>query len=485
MSFGRQYSRALLSVFAIVGVTFAGYKLHFNAATAVLLCLLIIVWQSLSQGLAMSAAVSLVAAACLDFFFLPPLLSFRIADPFNILAFVVFVFVALVITRLVSRLSAEAETTRRQNLNLERLYEVSRRLLLSKPDCINGALLVKTLGDAFAPLAVCLFDAESAEIYVHGTSCRDLVERTRLAYLQNSDSDDPEAGIVLRCLRTGNLSRGAIGFDGLRDPDWIIGPLSVLVAAAIEQSRIFRKSRDETAATQVEIFRTAVLDALAHEFKTPLATILAVVGGLRQSERLRTEEVEMTEIIETETSRLSNLTTRLLRTARLDREDLRPRTQKTNIAALLGRVANRYAKQFPERLIAVSSPTPCVDVLVDRELLDLTISQLLENALKYSVPDSALTLEVEGANGSVTIRVKNEGGIPSGEHERIFERFYRGSDVRNLISGAGLGLYVARKIAVAHGGSLVLDERALPGTVVFSLSLPAAAYVTQHVTVGI
>jgi two-component system sensor histidine kinase KdpD len=275
-------------------------------------------------------------------------------------------------------------------------------------------------------------------------------------------------------LRAGSALRGVIGIEGLRDSDRIVGPLSVLAAAALEQARSFRKSSDEAAATQAEVFRTAILDALAHEFKTPLATILAVVGGLRESERLEAEELEMAGIIESETARLSTLTARLLQLARLDSEEVRPRIRSTNIPALVERIANRYATQFSERRISVSCPSPCVKAPADRELLDLAITQLIDNALKYSIPDSAVTLQITKEEESVMICVRNEEGnlIAPGEQERIFERFYRGTDVRKLISGAGLGLYVARKIVVAHGGSLVLDKSTSSGTVVFCVKLP-------------
>jgi two-component system sensor histidine kinase KdpD len=486
-SLRRQCTHAAVSGLAILVVTFSGYELHLNSATAALLCLLVVVWQSLEDGFAISAVVCLFAAACLDFFFLPPLLSLHIADPFNILAFVVFLAVALVITHLVSRVRAEVARTVRRNTNLEQLHEASRRLLLARPDRIGAALLVQTFGDVFTASAICLFDAETAEIYSHGTPRCDLAERTRQAYFHNADSDDLAADVVVRCLRAGSALRGVIGFEGLRDSDRIVGPLSVLAAAAMEQTRSFRKSSDEAAATQAEVFRTAILDALAHEFKTPLATILAVVGGLRESERLEAEELEMAGIIESETARLSTLTARLLQLARLDSEEVRPRIRSTNIPALVERIANRYATQFSERRISVSCPSPCVKAPADRELLDLAITQLLDNALKYSLPDSAVTLQITKEEEFVMIRVRNEEGnfIAPSEQERIFERFYRGTDVRKLISGAGLGLYVARKIVVAHGGSLVLDKSTSAGTVIFSVKLPTSTNESYHVPINI
>jgi signal transduction histidine kinase len=154
---------------------------------------------------------------------------------------------------------------------------------------------------------------------------------------------------------------------------------------------------------------------------------------------------------------------------------------------LVERIANRYATQFSERRISVSCPCPCVKAPADRELLDLAITQLLDNALKYSIPDSAVTLQITKEEESVMIRVRNEEGnfIAPDEQERIFERFYRGTDVRKLTSGAGLGLYVARKIVVAHGGSLVLDKSTPAGTVVFSVTLPVSTNESHHVPINI
>jgi two-component system sensor histidine kinase KdpD len=466
--------QAATSGLAIALVTFSCYKLHFNAATVVLLYLLVIVSQSLAGGFVLSAAVAMIAALCLDFFFLPPLLSWRIADPLNVLAFVVFGVIALVITRLVSRLREEADRARRRGADLEHLYHVARQLLLVKPGDLDAAPLLKAFRDGFAASAVCLFDADTAQLHMLGTSQCGLEERTRQAYIAGEDADDPAADVVVRCLRVGSTITGALGLEGLPDPELTAGPLSALAATALQQAGAFRKAGYETAAAQVETFRTAILDALGHEFKTPLATILAVVGGLQESNRLGPEEREMAGMIELETSRLSSLTHRLLRMARLDREEVKPRMRSADIPALVERVVCRYAAQSPEREVTVSCPCPCTEAPADSELLDLALTQLLDNAFKFSLPGSAVTISIGVEEGFITVSVRNEGSsIAPHERDRIFERYYRGAAVRKAVSGAGLGLYVARKIAVAHGGSLTLDKSTCPGTVVFCLKLPA------------
>jgi signal transduction histidine kinase len=201
--------------------------------------------------------------------------------------------------------------------------------------------------------------------------------------------------------------------------------------------------------------------------------VLAVIGGIRESRALAPEQEEMADMIESEVSRLSRLTTRLLSTARLDREELKPQLKRIEIVPFVERVVHRYGAQSQEYRVEVTSDCASIEVAADRQLLDLALTQLLDNAFKYSQPASAITVSVRAEEGFITTSVTNEGkSIAPDEQERIFERFYRGARVRNLVSGTGLGLYVARKIAAAHGGSLNLISNGTYEGVVFCLKLP-------------
>jgi two-component system, OmpR family, sensor histidine kinase KdpD len=471
----RHWQRFATSTLAIVAVTSVGSQLQFNTATVVMLYLLVVVWQSLSGRFVPAAAISLMAAGCFDYFFLPPPNTLRIAGPLNILAFVVFLVIAhivsLTVTRLVTRLRSESDRVKRRGNNLEQLYRVAQRLLLLKPTDSDGVPLLQVFRDGFGASAICLFNAATGELYEDGVSHRNLAEWTRQAYVAGED-DDQTAGVSIRCLKVGRATTGAIGFEDLPDPEWTAGPLAILAATAMEQAKAFRRASYQAAATQAEVFRTAILDALGHEFKTPLATILAVVGGLRESQ-LETGQRELAGIIESEVSRLNNLADRLLRTARLDRDEVKLRVENTDIAALVERVMQRYTAQPRDRYAAIQNQCQPAEAPADIQLLDLALTQLVDNAFKYSVAGSTVTATIGADRDYLTVRVRNEGSsIASQERDLIFERFYRGSAVRNLVSGAGLGLYVARKIAVAHGGTLDLDNTAPPRAVVFCLKLP-------------
>lgn len=480
----RTWLRACLGGAGVVIVTFAGYELHLDLATAIPLFMLLVIAQSLTGDFWAAAIVSLLSAGCLDFFFTQPLFSLYMSNPRNVIALAVFILTALVITRLVSREHREAQSAWLQKNRLDRLYKLSQQLLALQPDATMTETFLEPFRDLFSVTAICAFDAETAEIHSIGSSRHGLEAKTREAYIAGRDFSDPESNLYVRCLRLGSFPKmtGAIGFEGLRGPAEIIGSLAALAAALVEKGKAFRKATSSAAAAQAEAYRSVVLDALAHEFKTPLATILAAAGGIREAGGLRPEQEEMAETVESEAVRLGSLTSRLLRTARLDREEIKPKMEIADLASLAEQIADQYAERSPDRKILLQTPREPVKVLADPQMLRLAIGQLLENACKYSAPGSTVTVGIGRSAEFFAVRVANTGSsIPRGERKKIFERFYRGVDATRNSAGSGLGLYVARKIAMAHGGSLDLETESQPEIICFSLKIPAMREAVDHV----
>lgn len=471
--FWRSGIRAILGILLVGLVTFICYGLGLNLTATGFLYLIIVVLQSLLGDFVSSAVVSIIADLCLNFFFVPPIFSFRVSDSSDIWALIAFLITGLVITRLTTQVRREAEISELQRRDMKLLYELAQRLLALDPD---DAVMTKAVGlfrEVFSVQAVCLYDGANAELYSDGESRNDLAERTRAAYISRQDGDDNVSGVSIRCLRTAGKTIGAIGFDGLRDGELTAGPLTVLAAAMLERARVFRDASHAAAAAQAEVFRGAILDALAHEFKTPLATIVTAAGGLRATGGLRPEQLELAEMAETEASQLGLLTSRLLRIARLDQEEVKPQLELTDVADLVAQLADQYS-QRSDRKLSLDKDVASVEVLADVELLRLALRQLLDNACKYSPAGSAIRIAIEKQPQSVAVRVWNSGSlVPPSERARIFERFYRGSEARHLRPGSGLGLYVARKIAQAHGGGLDLEPDVSEGTS-FCLTLPIA-----------
>jgi two-component system sensor histidine kinase KdpD len=465
---------------SIAVVTLICYPLHLDLTIAALVYLLTVVLQSQAGGFAASAIVSVVAVLCLDFFFTQPLLKLEIASPLDAVALATYLLTSLIITRLASDSRQKARTAERKQQAFARLYETAWRLFSVEPQAVSERGTLQIFREVLELEGVCLFDVNTGELDIAGDPSRSLAERTRNAFDLGSDYEDPLSRISIRCLHVGGRRIGAIGFQGLTDSESMAAPLSMLAGATLERAMQFQSASAAAAMSQAEMLRTAIVDAFAHQFKTPLAAILTAAGGIRETRPLTPQQLEMSEIIEVETVRLSKLTTRLLRTARLDRSQVQPILAPTNLAELIARAADHYPSERHSVFLDLEEAP--VEVAADGELLTLVLTQLLDNAFKYSAPGSVVTIKLESKGGVACLRVKNQGSIIApGERERIFERFYRGAAASHANNGAGLGLYVARKIAQAHIGSLELEEYGSGGEeTVFCLKLPILEAYHQH-----
>jgi two-component system sensor histidine kinase KdpD len=480
--FGLSALRILFASVAVALITAICYQLHTSFIIVSFIYLLMIVLQSLIGDLPSSLVVSFEAVVCADYFFVDPVYSFKVARGVDAVALLSFLTTALVITKLVSKVRAESESAHRLQGNLDRLYRLSQQLLAMKPEP-PGTRFLEPFCGVFGSTAVCMFDADTAELHLAGRSQRGLSDRTRDAYVSGWDTDDRASGISVRRLQVAGRTTGAIGFEDLEDPELTSGPLATLAATLLERTRAVREASEAAAAAQTEVYRSAVLDALAHEFKTPLATISAAAGGLREAGSLKPDQLEMAEMVETEAARLGGLTSRLLRMVRLDREEVKPRIEIVDITAVLAQLVDQYIRRSPDRRICFCRPPELLEVHADPELLRLAVSQLLENACKYSRPGSAVTIQVEKQMDYMVIRVSNNGSsIAAPDQHRIFDRFYRGADANRLAPGSGLGLYVARKIAAAHGGALDLESQGQPnGDITFRFTIPSLEVEVDHV----
>jgi two-component system sensor histidine kinase KdpD len=463
----------LFGVMADALLTAACYSLRLNLAAASLVLLVSVVVQALSGTIVSAIVASFIAAAFLNYFFVPPVLSWRVASPFDLIALAAFISTAVVITRLVSKAGEEATKAEHRRQCIEQVYQCSERLLMLGPEdgVISG--LLATYREIFDLTAVCFFQGESAEIFSAGDADV-LASHTRSAYFSATDGDDPVRGVCIRCIRSRGRVTGVIGFQGLRDPELTVRSLVTMTVNALDRASALKAASTAAAESRTEAFRAVVLDALAHEFKTPLATILAAAGGLRETVTT-TAEQELAEEIEAEAGRLTDLTSSLLRRAETDGEQIQARLTRVDLMLVAESIVARYARKHRDRLITFEAPeVQCAYVAADEELLDVVIGQLLDNAVKYSLPGSPIEVVLACDRQSARVRVWNgDSAVSPVDRPQIFDRFYRGAATRSKVAGSGLGLYVARKIAWAHDGALYLEERdaASAGTA-FRLILP-------------
>jgi two-component system sensor histidine kinase KdpD len=462
----------------IAAITFLAFQLHLSFATASFCFLLFLVLLCLSGDFLASVIVSFLAVASLDYFFTPPLFTFEVESPFDLFGLASFLVTGIVITRLVTKVRAKTAAAERQQERLHGLYRLSQQLLAMEPDA-PASIFLEPFRSVFGIAGACLLDAVSAEVYITGPGNMDpsriaLESKTGEAYIHGRDNNSGADGISTRCIRIGARLTGAIGFDGLEDPELTAAPLAALAAAHLERRHSFLHASRASAAVQTESYRSAILDALAHEFKTPLSTILAAAGALREVDSLGPHHREMAETVESEAARLGRLTSRLIRTARLEREEVKPWMELIDLSAVVSDLVDQYSRLSGGRSISMVTECATSEIMADPELLRLAIGQLLDNACKYSRQGSAITLSITRHADALAVRVLSPGNpIPVAERSKIFERFYRGMDARNRVPGSGLGLFVARKISHALGGSLDLDhEFESTEGVVFRMLLP-------------
>jgi two-component system sensor histidine kinase KdpD len=474
--------QVVLGSLGVAVVTTVCFFTHLSYLIPSFLYLLILVFLSLSAGYAAAAVVSVIAVVCLDFFFVPPVLTWRINDPKDAFALLAYLVTSFVITRLASSARAHAELAEKKRREVALLYETASRLLSLDPEIAAGPRALSIFREGFSLTAACLFDATSSTLHVDGNPEHGLVDATRGASERGEDYRSPDGWVHVHCLYVEGKPAGAAGFEGRFEDEAAVKPLFALAATAFERALSFRNATKSAAAAQAEMLRSAILDAFAHEFKTPQAVIMAAAGSLRETGGLRTEQLEMADVIESEIWRMNRLTTRLLRMARIDRDEVEPNMEVTSLDKLVAHLIRQYRGHSHDHQISMKSYQEGPEVLMDPELMNLAFVQLLDNACKYSTPGSPVSVEMDGDDEFADVFVTNDGGfIREEERERVFERFYRGTETEHSSSGAGLGLYVARKIVRAHGGDLELyRNQGTSGTTTFRMRMPIIHKELQH-----
>jgi len=457
---------------AVALVTFGAFRLNLNLSTSGSLYFLVVVMVAVVWGFWEASVTSLVAVNCLNYFFVPPVLTWRVADPQNWVALATFEITALTVSRLSARAQGQARAEARQRAELEKLYELSRRILFLDRRLTIGPQIVSLIQEVFRTESVALFDAAPARLDATGSGADDLEQLARGAYFQDSPQQGADAHTRAHVLRLGSKPVGAIAIRGAELGRPTIESIASLAAIALERARSFEKESRAEAAHQTEQLRTAVLDALAHAFKTPLTAIRTASSGLLEAGRLSTDDTELAALIDEQAQHLNRLTTELLQMARIDAAEVRLHRERVPVLTLIEDVLARYSQQLHGRRVEVSDGASLLEVHGDRKILMAALEQFVDNASRYSTPESPISVTAEESLGEIVIAIHNEGPpIRPADRERIFERFYRAEETRHRAPGTGLGLSIAKKAAEAHGGrTWVVSEE--PAGTTFYLALP-------------
>jgi two-component system sensor histidine kinase KdpD len=252
--------------------------------------------------------------------------------------------------------------------------------------------------------------------------------------------------------------------------------IASLIAITFDRYRAFaNESRIETE-RRTEQLRSTVLDSLAHAYKTPLTAIRAASTGLGEMGHLSTGQAELVALIDEQTSLLTDLTTRLLTTARLDAgEEVALHASAVGVASLIEEVVASLADRLASMKVAIEIKDESLVLACDRQLMVMLLTQYIDNACKYSIFGTTITIRVVHAHAEAIFSVHSYGPvIPRADLDRIFNRYYRSSTQLNRAPGTGLGLSVAKRVAVLHGGYVWVTSDEVEGTTFFA-AIPAPA----------
>jgi two-component system sensor histidine kinase KdpD len=438
----------------------------------VLLYLLIVVATALLSGFWQALFVSLSAVLVQAWFSAgrPEQLA---ADPVNSVTLVVFVLVALTVSRLSSRVTNHAREAESRGGQMHDLYEFTRRTLQMNLHVEPGAQLAELVHEIFALEAVAVFDADLHTVYQAGYWSASPQEMAQNVYYFETTEDDPVSGLGRRVVRLGTVPVGSLVVRGETTP-LINNAIASLIAITFDRYRAFaNESRIETE-RRTEQLRATVLDSLAHAYKTPLTAIRAASTGLGEMGHLSAGQADLVGLIDEQTNLLNELTTRLLTTARLDAgQEVALHALPVGVAALIEEVVASLGDRLASMKVSIQLEDDDLVLSCDRQLMVMLLTQYVDNACKYSLFGTTITIRAVRARAEVIFSVHSYGPvIPMSDRERIFERYYRSSTQANRASGTGIGLSVAKRVAVLHGGYVWVTSEDLEGTTFFA-AIPA------------
>jgi two-component system sensor histidine kinase KdpD len=465
----------------VAATTWAAFSLlRVNSLIAGFAYVLVVLVVAAKWGLAESFLTSVASMLCLNYFFLPPVLSLTIADPQNWVALFVFLVTAITASKLSSNARQRADEAQARRVEVERLYQFSRSLMLIDTIRDLGVLIAEQVKQHFGFSSVVFCDGLTGEFSMTGAPdegleqqvLRDIAVGGATWFVWRKESTAKGIEVIVAPVSLGGKIVGSIGAIGPAVSEPALQAIANMVGIAVERARQQDAASRMEAARQNERLRGILLDALAHDFTTPLTSIKGAITAVRSAYQHQAEEDDLLEVVEEESDKLTGMIDETVAMARIEPGRARIQRRQLCIMNLVRSSVDRLKSLLDGRPLDIQIHDGISPVTADPDMIGLALRQLIGNAVKYSPPGSIIAISAIQADDTVTVRVRDQGpGIPENELESIFERFYRGNRTQNSVAGTGMGLSVARDIINAHQGRLWAENRA-EGGAQFSFSLP-------------
>ena len=470
-----RFAASAIVVSAIVFVYFRW--LHVNPATVGFTFLLVILFISAAWGLRYAIFAAVLATVAYNYFFLPPVFKFVISDPENWVALIGFLITAAAASQLSERARRSTVYADQRRREVERLYSFSQQLWLSENVFELLNVIPKHIVDSFEVGGVALFLDGKQETYFFDDRSRNLFPVDQLKAI--SDRGEPvferQNRICYMPLRMGVRTVGALGIAGCDFSRESLEAIGSLVAISIERANTVERLAKSEASRESDRMRSVLLDSVTHEFRTPLTAIKASAETLLSDVELdKPQSKDLLLVINQESDRLNRLVGEAAKVAQLDSHQVQFHLETHQIREAIDTAIKSSHLALHQHPVEVSIPPDIPQVQMDLERITEVIGQLLDNADKYSPPDTPIYITVELRDSEVVTSIADHGpGIDDMEQEMIFEKFYRGRNQRMLIQGTGMGLPIAKAIVELHDGKIGVTSQVGRGSV-FYFSLPVA-----------
>ncbi len=491
----RPYLMALLFVAIGLGAATLIKPLFGGIENVDLVFLTAVVGAAARYGLWPSLLASLAASLCYNFFFLPPVYNFTITDPTNIAAFFFFMLIALLVSNVAARVRTQADTAIGRVRTTESLYAFSRKLAgTATLDDVLWATAYQT-ALMLKVRVVLLLPEEGVLTVKSGYPPEDELDKADLAAANWAWSNDRPAGRgsdtlpgakrLFLPMRTGRGAIGVIGIDDdrtgpLLTPDQrrLLDALVDQGALAIERVLLVEDMDRVKRTVESDRLRGALLTSISHDLKTPLASVLGAASTLRDL-GAGLDEAQKNDLLGTmidESERLNRFIANLLDMTKLESGAIVPNSARHDVGEIVGSALRRAGKILVHHtvLLELGSDLPMLEL--DAVLFEQVLFNLLDNAAKYAPAGTTVSIRGVRDREQVTLQILDEGnGIPPGELESVFDKFYRAQKGDHVRPGTGLGLAISRGFVEAMHGTISAANRNDRSGAVITIRLPVPA----------
>ncbi len=456
-----------------------------------LVFLIAVLWTAARWGLGPSIFASVLSVLVYDFLFVPPTMTLTVASPQDVLALAIFVIAAVLTSNLAGRARDQADAARRREARTRVLYGLSRELAGAAGTDAVGRAIVKEMAESQGGQAAVLL-ADAGRLLVNavqplGTTLTEAeCAAATWAWQHNQATGrgaDTLPGVDWFFLPL-STAQGVVGVMGLRtsrsgpippDQRRLLEALADQAAIAIERTRLAQEMEQTRLLTETERLRTALLSSISHDLRTPLASITGAVSTLLADDSAYTpvERRDLLLTVQEEAERLNRFVGNLLDMTRLESGALELNRDWVELEDLIGAALARPAQFLGQHRLVVEVEPRLPMVSLDFVLMEQVLVNLLDNAARYSPPDSTIRLRARREPGVVLLEVLDEGpGIPADELESVFDKFHRVHQGDRAGAGTGLGLSICRGIVEAHGGMIMAANRSDRSGAILTVAFP-------------